>query len=112
MVDDPARIGPVIDPLDDAREGMRMIREFVELHAPPGTLPARLHTGLRATEEAEAIIGALRKTSLPFSNHYCLHCHTIRPMTFEVLPANAMNPKSSAEIVCAVCNSIAVTLQE
>ena len=51
MIDDPKRISPVFDPQEDARVALAMIREFIELHAPPGTLSARLQTGLRATEE-------------------------------------------------------------
>ena len=59
MIDDPKRISPIFDPREDARVALAMIREFIELHAPPGTLSARLQTGLRATEEAHALIEAL-----------------------------------------------------
>ena len=60
MIDDPSRISPIFDPREDTRVALAMIRVFIEMHAPPGTLPARLYTGLRATEEAEALIEALR----------------------------------------------------
>ena len=62
---EPFRIGPVIDPMDDARLTLRMIREFIELHAPPGTFHDRLHTRLRATDEADALIESLRKHRCP-----------------------------------------------
>ena len=54
-------IGPVIiDPLEDARAALNMIREAVETLAPPGALPQRAHTGVNMTEEAAAIIRAIQ----------------------------------------------------
>jgi hypothetical protein len=59
-LNDPQRIGPVIEPLEDARAAMQMIREAVEELTPPGSLGSREHTGVNLTEEAEAIIQAIR----------------------------------------------------
>ncbi len=58
--DDPARVGPVIEPLEDARAALRMIREAVETLAPTGALPSREQTGVNMTEEAEAIVRGIR----------------------------------------------------
>ena len=112
MIDDPSRISPIFDPREDARVALAMIREFIEIHAPPGTLPARLQTGLRATQEAEALIEALRKTSLPYPHIFCRHCGTMRPYSLARLPAGGMNPHAAAEIACDACHTIAVTLHE
>lgn len=51
--------------LANARAALRMVRETIEAHAPPGTLPseeavAHLY-GPELTDEAEAICAALRK---------------------------------------------------
>ena len=112
MIDDPKRIGPIFDPREDARVALAMIRVFIEMHAPPGTLPARLYTGLRATEEAEALIEALRNAPLPYTKIWCRHCGAERPFTLSHMPADAKNLHAAAEIVCDVCHMIAVTLHE
>jgi len=87
-----------------------MIREFIELHAAPGTLPACLHTGLRATEEAEALIEALHKTFLIYRHFWCRRCEKMR--TFSFTTYRRANQQEAAEMVCDVCHSIAMTLHE
>ena len=112
MIDDPNRISPIFDPREDARVALAMIREFIELHAPPGTLPARLHTGLRATEEAEALIDALRNTSLPFAKIWCRHCDAKRPFSLAPMLAPMVGDPTASELACDVCHSVALTLYE
>lgn len=60
MTEDPGRIGPVIDPLEAARDALLMIRQTVEMLALPDTLPPRGQTGIEMCEEAEAICRAIR----------------------------------------------------
>jgi hypothetical protein len=60
MTNDPDRIGPIIDPVEDARAALLMIREAVEILAPPGSLPQRSHTGVNMVEEAEALVNAIQ----------------------------------------------------
>ena len=98
MIDDPKRISPVFDSQEDARVALAMIREFIELHAPPGTLHARLQTGLRATVEAHALIEALLRTSLPYLYIFCRDCGKMRPYSFARLLVGGMNVHAAAEI--------------
>ena len=44
-------------PLDaDARAALRMIREVVEQHAPPGSVPSEEHVEPPFTKEAEVLV--------------------------------------------------------
>lgn len=47
--------------LERHRVALRMIREAVEAHAPPGSLPSLEATGVTPVEEAEAIVAAIQK---------------------------------------------------
>ena len=60
MSDDPLRSGAVIEPADELRAALLIIREAVEVLAPPGALPASSQF-LNAMEEAEAIVQAICK---------------------------------------------------
>ena len=60
----PARIGPVIHPIDDARAALQMIREAVEMFGRPGALPSREQTGAHLTDEAEAIVRAITEIAI------------------------------------------------
>lgn len=58
-VDDPDRIGPVLQPVEALRTALTMIRETVETLGPPGALPEAKWTDMNAIEEAEAICRAI-----------------------------------------------------
>ena len=60
MNDDSQRSAAVIEPADELRAALLMIREAVELLAPAGALPASSQF-LNAMEEAEAIVQAICK---------------------------------------------------
>lgn len=42
--------------MEDARAALRMIREVVELHAPPGSVPAEENVPPGYTSEAAALV--------------------------------------------------------
>ncbi len=45
-----------------------------------------------------------------FPNVYCPGCKATKPMTFDVMRANAINDHDAADIVCRDCNLIVATL--
>jgi hypothetical protein len=107
---DPLRIVAIINPLKEARVALRMIREYIELHMPAGTLPARLYTSLRATDEAEVLIDAMQQSALPFRYLWCPHCQRVRPFGFIRLRRGEQNNYTTGQLICHACHTVVVTL--
>jgi len=109
---DPFRIGPIINPLSDARVTVRMIREFIETHTLPRRRPARGHVGLNATDEAEMLIDAMRQSSLPYRFLWCQQCNDTRPFSFMKMRADELNNHAAAQLACDACYAVAVTFHD
>jgi len=106
------RIVPMINPMHDGRDALRMVREFIELHMPPGTLPARVWTDLHAREEAEALIQAICESSLRYRYLWCLRCEEVRPFSFMRVRSDPQNNYSGGHLACDICLEVAVTFHE